>query len=242
MDKKPGPQPKKYVFGYLDETGLLHTPSTDCVFGLGLLIAHHPDELHRKIIAYKSSNGFHEEFKFNQVSRKNLKLYKGLIDIFFTCKEVRFHSAFYDKRKLDIPKVYKGDHDRAYNSFAARLAAESVQTSEYIAILADDVSTKKANNFEKQIKERIKHRARRNALFGIARLESHAVAELQLTDILLGTVAYAFKIKYGLVSPGRNSAKLKLVKHLQTKINRAVLSEDFEQKMKFGAAFIVREY
>jgi hypothetical protein len=242
MESKPGPQARKYVFGFLDETGLLNTPATDRVFGLGLMISHHPEELHRKIINYKNSIRFHEEFKFTGVDSNNIGIYKGLLDILFSCKEIRFHSVFYDKNKLDIQKVYKGDSDRAYNAFTARLVADSIHISEYIAILADDVSTKISNNFEKQIKERVKDKTRRNALFGIARLESHAVAEIQLVDVILGTVAYSFKVKYGLVKPKKGNPKLKLVKHLQKQLNRPLISESFVQKMRFGLVVAVKEF
>src|SRR5262249_40882448 len=148
----------------------------------------------------------------------NVNLYKDFIDLFFQQNNINFSAVLYDEKKLDIAKHFSGDGDRAYNSFAARLIYKSLGVSDYIVVLADDKNTKKTDNFEKQVKEKVKHLTRRNALFGFCKLESHAVSEIQLVDVLLGTVAYAYKIKMGLLIPAKKSAKLKLVKHLQKKL------------------------
>ena len=241
-NKKPGPKARKYVFGFLDETGLLHSPETDAVFGLGLIVLHHPSMLHRAILNYRNKIRYFDEFKFEKVSLQNIRIYKGLFDAFFRCQNSKFYSVLYDKRKLDIGKIYRGNHEKAYNCFVSRLIAHSLDISEYIVVLADDVSTKKNDNFEKEIKLRIKRKARRNALFGICRLESHAVGEIQMTDVLLGTIAYAFKIKYGIIAPSKNSAKLMLVKYLQQLLGIKILSESFTKKMRGGSRFGVEEY
>ena len=233
---------RKHVFGFLDETGLLHSPSSDQFFGLGLLIAQHPSEIHRHIIAYRNKMNYGGEFKFSDVRQENLRLYTGLVDLFFLCRDLRFYCSFYDKRKLDVPGQFKKGYDSAYNTFAARLVASAVSNSEYIALLADDVSTKKDNNFERQIREKVKQKARRNALFGICRLESHAVAEIQLVDVLVGSVAYAFKIKHRQLHASHKSAKLQLVKHLQKKLAIETIAEKLNRKMLHGLRFSVEEY
>lgn len=238
----PGPKPRKNIFGFFDETGYLRNPETDRMFGLGILTAHHPSSLHRAIIKYKNSKNYHEELKFTYASKYNLPLYKGFIDLFFNESDLTFHSLLFDKAKLDISKHFAGDFDRAYNSFTAELISRTIDTSDYITILADDVETKKNNNFEKDIKEKIKAKCRRNALFGICRLESHAVSEIQLTDVLLGTVAYAYKLKYKFVSPGKNSAKLQLVKHLQKRLDIDILTKDVNRNMKRGLKFHIDEF
>lgn len=240
--KKPGPKPKKYVFGFFDETGLLHSSTTDAVFGLGMVVLHHPSNLHREILDFRNRKKYYQEFKFTNVNNLNLPIYKGLIDTFFKCSNSKFFCVLYDKRQLDIANIYKGNHDKAYNSFASRLISRSIDVSEYIVVLADDVSTKKNNNFEKAIKYKVKQKARRNALFGICRLESHAVGEIQMADVLLGIVSFAFKMKYGAIHPSRNNPKLALVKYLQQVLGVNILSQSFNKKMKAGCRFCVEEY
>lgn len=245
MDKNPGPKPRINLFGYLDETGLLHSPATDKVFGLGLTICHNPKQLHRDIINFRNKRKFYKEFKFTDIRNENLPVYKGLIDIFFNSKNVSFSCLVFDKKQLDLKKYFKGDYERAYGVYVARLVsgaleAEASKGSNYIVILADDVSTSKDDKFEKVVKDKVKMRLRRNAVFGVARLESHAITEIQMTDVLLGIVAYSFKVKFGLVKA--SGAKLQMVKYLQKKLDIEKLSQSHERKMRGGLRFNVEEF
>lgn len=237
-----GPKPRSHVFGYMDETGLLQPSHPDRVFALGLVVSQNPRELHRAIIALKNRRNYHRELKFNDVSTQNLRIYLEFIDIFFDCTNNRFHALVVDKTKFTIPASQK--YHTAYNKLAAKLIAGSVdykrsRTSEYITVLADDISTSKDDKFEKIVREAVRKKHRRNALFGIARFESHAVSEIQLVDVLLGLVAYSYKIKFGLVSG--SGAKLRLLKHLQRKLNIQNLSEAQVVKLARGEVFEIVE-
>lgn len=242
MDTKPGPKTTINTFGFLDEVGLLHTPQEDRVFGLGLLKLRHPAHLHKEIIRYKNKIRFHDEFKFSNVRDANLKIYKGLLDVYFDTHFTDFSVIIFDKKYLDIKNVFKNNHFKAYNAFCAMLIIKSLDTSEYITVIADDVSTPKADHFEKEVKEKIKGKLRRNALFGICRLESHAISEIQVVDVLLGTIAYSFKIKYGLVKLNRRNAKFKLMQHLQKHLNISLLSTSGEYHLRFGRKFLLKEF
>lgn len=245
MDKNPGPKPRVNLFGYLDETGLLHSPATDKVFGLGLTICHNPKQLHRDIINFRNKRRYYKEFKSTDIRKHNLPIYKELLDIFFASKNISFSSLLFDKKQLDLDKYFKGDYERAYGVYVAKLISdalelESSKGSNYIVVLADDVSTSKNDRFEKVVKERVKKRLRRNAVFGVARLESHAITEIQMTDVLLGIVAYSFKVKFGMVKA--NGAKLQMVKYLQKKLMVEKLSESQQHKMRGGLRFSVEEF
>ncbi len=238
-----GPKPRLHTFGYLDETGLLHTSHTDRIFGLGLLVCPNPRELHRAIITLKNKRRYHEEFKFTAVTSHNLPVYLELINVFFGCTNNRFHVGIVDKQALTVISR-AGHHTTAYNKLAARLIAGAIdrgnsKASEYITILADDVSTNKDDKFEKIIRDTVRQKRRRNALFGICRLESHAVSEIQIVDVLLGLVAYAYKIKMGVVRG--SGAKLRLVKHLQRKLNITELSNEQTIKLRRGELFEIKE-
>lgn len=242
MKSKTGPKPRKNVFGFFDEVGVLHSTREDRVFGLGLIKLHKPAELHRKILDYKNKVNFHDEFKFRNVRDANLKLYKGFVDLFFETRLVVFTCIMFDKLALEIDRYFKSNYHKANNAFTAKLIASSLDKSEYIAVLADDISTPKNDNYEKEVKNKVRAKTRRNALFGICRFESHAVSEIQMTDVLLGTVAYAFKIKYGLVGLNRKSAKIKLVKYLQNQLNTDLISRTGKFSLSYGRRFSVREF
>jgi hypothetical protein len=240
MDNSTGPKPRSHVFGYLDETGLLHTPDTDRFFGLGLVIVQNPRQLHRDIIRLKNRKHFYAEFKFANVSHTNLAIYKELIDICLSTPTLRFNCYIVDKSKIS-----RGDHVRSYNGYAGYLVAGAIdqadtRVSEYITLLADDVSTNSINDhFEKMVRLRIDRVTRRNALFGICRLESHAVTELQLCDVLIGAVAYAHKMQAGSVS--KRGAKAQLVKYIQAKLNANALAQNLELHLRSGVMFCVKQ-
>lgn len=245
MEKGTGPKPRINLFGYLDETGLLHSPATDKVFGLGLTICHNPKKLHRDIINFRNRRRYYKEFKSTDIRQQNLPIYKELVDIFFDSKHVSFSSLLFDKKQLDLNKYFKGNYERAYGVYVAKLIADALEEesgkgSNYIVVLADDVSTSKDDRFERVVKEKVKMRLRRNAVFGVARLESHAITEIQLTDVLLGIVAYAFKVKFGMVKG--KSAKLEMVKYLQKKLDIEKLSESQKIKKRGGLRFSIEEF
>lgn len=241
MELITGPKPRLHLFGYLDETGLLHGPLTDQLFALGLLTVQNPRDLHRAIINYKNSKRFQGEFKFTGLTRQNLPLYKGLIDIFFDHQNQRFHVAVYDKRKLSIK-----DHHKTYNGYCGNLIGAALnqgnqKVSEYITILADDVSTPKDDKFEIEVRAKIKAKTRRNALYGMCRLESHAVSEIQLCDVLLGTVNYSYKMKLGLL-PAISGHKHDLVRHIQKHLGVFQLSDSVDRRLRKNIQFKVLEH
>jgi len=235
-----GPKQRSHVFGYLDETGLLHTPDTDRFFGLGLLILPNPRNIHRQIIQLKNKQHFYQEFKFNSVTSANLAVYKKMVDVCFDTPGLRFNCHIVDKTK-----VKSNHHVRSYNGFAGYLIANAIDqastaSSEYITILADDVSTNSIDDqFEKMVRTRIQRVARRNALFGICRVESHAITELQVCDVLVGAVAFGHKMGAGLVST--KGAKAQLVKYMQNKLNVFSLSQSLSLHLRNGIMFCVKQ-
>lgn len=237
-----GPKPRRDLQGYIDETGLLH--NKDPLFCLGLLLSPNINELHRRIINFRNRVSYHKEFKFTNVGTHNILYYQGLIDEFFDVPHSVFSAAVIKKQNMNITKHFQGNHDKAYNSFCGRLISDALPLmgdsySDYVTILMDDVSTSKANHFEKEIKSKIKRVTRRNAISSIIRLESHAVTEIQLVDVLVGTVAYAFKVEQGHVKPDK--AKLQLVKYVQKKLRVPALSVDMERKVRKGVKFKVKQ-
>ncbi len=239
----PGPKPRRHFFGFLDETGLLMSPTTDRIFGLGLLVVPRTKPLHDEILKYRQRQNFNKEFKFTYVRRHNLGLYKGLVDTFLATEQARLCVVVYDKSKMPRNKNYA----KVYNAFAGDLIADTVsmnpasRASEYLSILADDVSTAIDDSFEKEMKAQVKATLRRNALFGVFRLESHAISEIQLVDVLLGIIAYSFKVRDGQIQSGPMNAKLDLVKYFQAKIGVSSISTSFYHRGRMGVQVKVIE-
>ncbi len=238
-EQQTGPKPQRNLVGYLDETGVLHRKE-DKIFGLGIICSPNINNLHRKLINFRNRANFHSEFKFSKVSTTNVLYYKGLIDEVFENPETMFICYVYDKLELSIKNHYK-----AYNSFCGKLISDVVLSfnnnfSNYITVLADDLSTSKDDHFEREIKSKAKQITRRNAVTNIIRLESHAVTEIQVCDVLLGIIAYAFKVEMGIID-NPNKAKLQLVKHLQKKLRVNFISTDLDRKVK-GVRIKIKEF
>lgn len=240
MNASSGPKQRAHVFGYLDETGLLHTPDTDRFFGLGLLVLPNPRDIHRRIIQLKNKYHFYQEFKFNGVTSANLSIYKRMIDICYEIQGLRFNAHIIDKTKASSEH-----HVRSYNGYAGYLIAHAIDqanplVSEYITILADDVSTNSIDDqFEKMVRNRVQRVTRRNALFGICRVESHAITELQICDVFVGAVTFSHKMGAGIVST--KGAKAQLVKYIQKKLNVFSLSQPHNLHLRNGIMFCIKQ-
>jgi hypothetical protein len=74
----------------------------------------------------------------------------------------------------------------------------------------------------------------------MCRLESHAVSEIQLCDVMLGTIAYAYKIKHGLVKA--KQGKVDIVKHLQKRLGVDLISESLDRKLPGKKRFTITEH
>jgi hypothetical protein len=238
IKKSSGPKPRRDHQLYLDETGLLHR-AEDKFFGIGLVGSPNINKLHKRLIKYRQRHKFYYEFKFTGINSSNVLYYKGVIDEFFEEPETVFMCSIYDKKELRVR-----NHEKAYNSFCGKLIAKYVKGcsdsfTNYATVLADDVSTSKDDNFEKEVRAKVKSQVRRNALGTIVRMESHAVTEIQLCDILLGAVAYSYKIDNKLIKINRN--KLEVVKHLQKKLRVPVISAELDMKTKKGGRFVILE-
>ncbi|HUS25958.1 MAG TPA: DUF3800 domain-containing protein [Nevskiaceae bacterium] len=238
--KQSGPKPRRELQGYLDETGLLHRES-ERIFALGLLVSPQINLLHGALIRFRNRTSYYKEFKFTDVGTHNILYYKDLINEFFKAPHSTFLAVVYDKEGLDIKNARK-----AYNAFCGNIIADFInscggeKTTDYVTILADDLSTPKDDHFEKEIRHKIKLKTRRSALNSLIRLESHAVTEIQLCDVLLGALAYAYKIEMGIII-NPNKAKLQLVKHIQKKLKVPALSTPIDRKPKNGIRFVIKE-
>jgi hypothetical protein len=204
-------------------------------------IVQNPRKLHRNVIQLKDQQKFYREFKFRDINNHNLPTYKKLIDIIFGTQGLRFNCVIVDKSKRTARH-----HVSSYNGYAGYLIANAIDqtdnnnVSEYITVLADDVSTNSINDkFEKMVRDRMRKVTRRNALFGICRLESHAVTELQICDVLVGTVAYAHKMTAGSVST--RGSKAQLIKYVQKKLNTFSLSQNLDLHLHNGIMFCVTQ-
>lgn len=244
--KQTGPKGQMSVWGYLDETGSLGNERGGKIFGLGIVVTPRPRALHKRIADLRSDLSYAGEFKFSNVRNNSLSLYKKLLDAYFMSVNARFSCRIYLRENLLASLGESQPVYTLYNKTAGKLICSALDKgnypeSDYIAVIADDITTPMDDNFENQTRELIKLKLRRNALFGMSRAESHAFSELQLCDVLLGTVAYAFKLKMELLDTTPSRAKEELVKHLQRYVNLDTLAGSAVARLKYGQRFEISD-
>ena len=78
-------------FCFLDESGSLSNP-TEPYFTVGLLKMSMPYYLQSKILYQRNKLHFHDEIKFNKISKNNIDFAKFVVDSFFDTRSLSFYS------------------------------------------------------------------------------------------------------------------------------------------------------
>ena len=198
----------------MDETGALNS---DRIFGVGIVKCPTPAIVQRPFQLMRDKYHFYGELKWNSLNRKSLlPLYQEAVDCFFGCSEAAFACFVADKDKSD-PVARFGDHWRAYERLASQLIVGNVSVGEYVMILADEYSTPRGVTFEEDLQKHVEEVLKRRALVGVCRMRSTGVDLFQVLDLLLGAVAYDYKLSAGLIAAAGKSPKRDLLAHIKAK-------------------------
>lgn len=84
-------------FCFLDECGSLSDP-TQNLFTLGVIKLSQPYYLSSKISYERNKRNFHDELKFNKLSKHNIDFYKFAMDSFFDTRSSSFYSYTISKK------------------------------------------------------------------------------------------------------------------------------------------------
>lgn len=198
---------------YCDESG--HLPSDgQRLMVLGLIAC--PVEKAREVAvrlreikqAHSMPPGF--EVKWNKVSAARADFYRAWVDYFFDDDDLSFRAVVADKTDLQHA-VFGQDHDDWYYKMMFRLLEPVIQPRASFRIYLDKKDTRSASkvaklhdvlcnnvyDFDRKVVERVQV------------VESHAVEQMQLADLLLGAVGYENR---GL---GGNAGKTELVARIK---------------------------
>ncbi len=209
MDRNEPVQKSSVIF--MDETGAL---KTDRIFAVGILKCPTPAVVQRPLTLMRDRRHFYDELKWNDLNRRGLlPTYVEAVDAFFRCSEATFACFVADKSKAD-PVARFGDHWKAYEGLASQLIVGNIAPQEYVAILADEYSTPSGITFEEDLQAHVERVLKRRAIVGVCRMRSTGVDLFQVLDLLLGAVAYDYKIHTGLVPPAGKSPKRDLLAHI----------------------------
>lgn len=214
-------------FCFLDETGNLSNQA-DPYFTVGLLKMSQPYYLQSKIYYERSKRNFHDEMKFNKLSKNNIDFAKFAIDALFETNSISIYSYTTNKNSTYFQQNFNTDQWSAYEKITLKLLDAALAEKEIIILIADHVTTPKNIKFEVNTKRNFNSSKKRLALAGVCRFDSKSNDLLQLVDLIIGAVTYDLKLSAGLV-PG-SKYKREFLEHFKKSLGTADFSQGFRNR------------
>jgi len=206
-------------FCFLDESGSLSNPN-DPFFTVGFIKCSQPYYLQSKIIYERQKRNFHDELKFNKLSKNNFEFAKFVVDSFFSTRSLSFHSYSLDKQGEYFNREFSGDPWQAYESISIRVLEAGISSSEIIIVNADYVSVPDNVKFEVNVKRKINEKLNRLAVAGVCRFNSKSNDLLQLADLMVGAINYDLKLATKVILSG-DKYKRRFLEHFKDNLGIA---------------------
>ncbi len=203
-------------FCFLDESGTLNDINTP-FFTIGLIKCSQPYYINSKIIYERQKRNFHDELKFNKLSKNNFDFAKHSVDLFFTTKSLWFNSYTLDKNGQYFNKNFGGDPWKAYEDISIQLLKATLSPNEILMLIADYVTVPDYVRFEVDVKRKINEEFGRLALAGVCRFNSKSNDLLQLVDLMIGAINYNLKLETGIIFRG-DKYKRRFVEHFKNNL------------------------
>lgn len=212
-------------FCFLDESGSLSN-RTDPYFTVGLLKMSMPYYLQSRILYQRSKLNFHDEIKFNKISKNNIDFVKFVVDSFFDTRSLSFYSYTTHKDSKYFQNNFAKDVWSAYEKITLKLLEVALADNEILILIADHVTTPKDVKFEVEIKKKFNKSKKRLALSGVCRFDSKSNDLLQVVDLIIGSITYDIKYQNKLVLGDK--FKLELVDYIKNKLGTDTLTRRFQ--------------
>ncbi len=203
------------AFVFLDETGRLPV-ARDRFFGVGLVKVPEPAVIQRPLQRMRDQKLFRAEMKWSEVRLNTIPIYKQALSYFFDCTDAKFACFISDKTVMNPSKRF-GNQWRAYERLAAQLLVGNIKPGEHVTVLADEYSTPASETFEENLRALVEKKLQRDAICGVCRMRSTGVDLFSILDILLGAVAYDYKLNAGLIT-GHNP-KMRMLTHIKNRFD-----------------------
>ena len=166
----------------------------------------------RSVQKFRDKKHYYKEFKFSDITKGSLALYKDLISDTVSCGDLSFRCFLADRSKAD-PVERFGDQWQAYLKMAEQLVTGALSFNEVSSVLADNYSTPDHVKFEEDLRDRVNRRMQRMALTTVVRLDSRSSDGLQIVDMLTSAAAFEFRAEAGLAS--HDSPKGQMAEHVR---------------------------
>lgn len=206
---------------YCDESCHLPNDDVDLMVIGGLSCPKDKTEFINKAIReIKKRNGVYEfaEIKWTKVSESKYKMYEELVDLFFDSAFLNFRAVVaLNKSRLDYDTFHLS-HDDWYQRIYYLTLREMMDIGYGYYVYADIKDTKGSQKIEqlKQVLNNVVGYFYDETVKNIQLVRSDQIQLLQLADLLIGAVCYANRGLKG------NSAKLKIINHIEEKCGRSL--------------------
>ncbi len=156
------------------------------------------------------------EMKWTKVSQTMLPAYKDFVDVFFDNASLSFKCIVVDTHILDYRTFHGGDRELGFYKFYFQLVSRNLAPDNLYWLFTDERKNRKPYRLavlKLTVNRWWKRQADVEPLRNVEPRRSHDEDLIQLADILLGAVAYAWNQRQG--SP----AKLSLVAHIAQRLS-----------------------
>ncbi len=217
----------KSKFCFMDESGSLSALAQE-FFTIGILKMRMPYYLQSRLSFERQKTNFHDEFKFNKLSAKNIKFYKFIIDSVLDTKSLDFYSYTIEKSTDYYKKNFEPNVWDAYTKLTLKLLDDVWGENEILILIADHVQTPKDIKFEVDVERDFNLNKNTLALAGVCRFDSKTNDMLQLVDLLIGCITYDIKMSLGKVKG--HTQKIELVEYLKSKLKAKRFLDGFKNE------------
>jgi len=215
-------------FCFLDETGDLKSEQ-DPFFTIGMIKMSQPYYLQSKIMHKRNKVNFHDEMKFNKLSKSNIEFAKFAVAAFLDTRSVNFYSYTTRKESEYYENHFNGNPWKAYEKITLKLLDAALAEKEILVLVADHVTTPKEIKFEVNVKKNFNCSKKRLALAGVCRFDSRSNDLLQVIDLIIGAITYDLKYKDRVVSGDKN--KLELANFLKQNLGVNSFENGFKNRV-----------
>ena len=155
------------------------------------------------------------EMKWTKVSRKMLPAYKDFVDVFFEHASLSFKCIVLDKHILDYRAFHRGDKELGFYKFYFQLISRHLVPGNHYWLFTDELRNRKTDRLETLQLTVNRWCMKTKGVEPLRHVEprrSHDDDLIQLTDILLGAIAYSWN------EFDTSEAKLSLITHIAQRL------------------------
>lgn len=168
-----------------------------------------------RLLELRQDRNLHAEMKWTKVSRSKLPEYKAFVDVFLDNALISFKCIVVDKHILDYTAFHQGDKELGFYKFYFQLISRNLQPDNLYWLYTDERKNRKPYRLAVLKLTVNRWWAKQAGVTPLRHIEprrSHDDDLIQVADVLLGAIAYAWNGRRG------SEAKLGLVEHISQRL------------------------